>query len=83
MWTTTIALTTKESSLQGIIKCGKKVKPRGLGATGRFRAERRNDVSWSYPIIYSARMNKGEKNFFLASLFFVSLSFFLFSNFKH
>lgn len=45
MWTTTIALTTKESSLQGIIKCGKKVKPRGLGATGRFRAERRNDVS--------------------------------------
>lgn len=44
MWTTTIALTTKESSLQDIIKCGKKVKPRGR-ATGRFRAERRNDVS--------------------------------------
>lgn len=44
MWTTTIALTTKESSLQDIIKCGKKVKPRGR-ASGRFRAERRNDVS--------------------------------------
>lgn len=44
MWTTTIALTTKESSLQGIIKCGKKVESRGR-TTGRFRAERRNDVS--------------------------------------
>lgn len=46
MWTTTIALTTKESSLQGAerIKCGKKVESRGR-TTGRFRAERRNDVS--------------------------------------
>lgn len=44
MWTMTIALTTKESSLQGIIKCGKKVESRGR-TTGRFRAERWNDVS--------------------------------------